>query len=85
MRIFFERHALIQMENRSISREQVEETLLNPDRICFSIDDRKIAQKLYKRERFKFLLRIIYIVEDSDLTVLSAYWTTRIEKYSVKK
>ncbi|MDD5163053.1 MAG: DUF4258 domain-containing protein [Candidatus ainarchaeum sp.] len=85
MRIKFEAHAENQIKERLLDKKQVEETLLNPDNIVDSKNNRKIAQKVFQAKGFKFLLRVIYVIENSDFVVLSAYKTTRIEKYVVKE
>lgn len=85
MQVKFESHAESQIKERLLDKKQIEETLLNPDNVVDATKSRKVAQKLFKIGRFKFLLRVIYIIENSDFIVISAYRTTRIEKYKVKK
>jgi len=85
MQIKFESHAENQVKERLLDKKQIEETLLNPDSVLDGKRDRKIAQKAFKIGRFKFLLRVIYVIENSDFVVISAYRTTRLEKYKVKK
>lgn len=85
MRIKFETHAENQVKERLLDKKQIEETLRNPVQLLDSNKGRKIAQKVFKIGKFKFLLRVIYVVENSDFVVISAYRTTRIEKYWVKK
>ena len=85
MKIKFESHAENQIKERLLDKKQIEEALLNPDDLLDAKKSRKIAQKLFKIGRFKFLLRVIYVIENPDFVVISAYRTTRIEKYQVKK
>lgn len=85
MRIRFESHAENQVKERALSRAQIEETLVNPDQLIDSRKGRKIAQKVFKIGTFKFLLRAIYVIEGPDFVVISAYRTTKIEKYWVNK
>ncbi len=70
---------------RGLSKVQIEETLANPSQLIYSRKGRKIAQKVFGIGTFKFLLRVIYVVEGSDFVVISAYRTTKIEKYWVKE
>lgn len=84
MDIRFETHAENQIKERKLNKSQIEETLVNPDQLLNSKKNRKIAQKIFKIGRLKFLLRVICTVENSDFVVISAYRTTRIEKYLVK-
>ncbi|HLD58059.1 MAG TPA: DUF4258 domain-containing protein [archaeon] len=85
MKIKFEAHAENQIKERLLDKKQIEETLLNPGLIVDSKKNRKIAQKVFQAKGFKFLLRVIYVIENSDFVVISAYRTTRIEKYWVKE
>jgi len=85
VKIKFESHAENQIKERLLDKKQIEEALLNPDDLLDAKKSRKIAQKLFKIGRFKFLLRVIYVIENPDFVVISAYRTTRIEKYQVKK
>jgi len=85
LQIKFESHALNQITERALDKKLIEETLLNPEQLLDARKNRKIAQKIFKIGRFKFLLRVIYVIENSDFVVISAYRTTRIEKYWVKK
>ena len=85
MHIKFESHAENQIKERRLGKKQIEETLLNPDNVLDAKKNRKIAQKVFKTGSFKFLLRVIYVIENSDFVVISAYRTTRIEKYKVRK
>ena len=85
MEIIFENHAESQIKERNLDESKIEETLLNPDQVITSKKNRKIAQKIFRTGRIKFLMRVIYVIENSDFIVISAYRTTRIEKYWVKK
>jgi len=85
MKIKFGAHAENQIKERLLDQKQIEETLLNPDQIIASKKNRKIAQKVFQSTGFKFLLRVIYVIETAEFVVISAYKTTKIEKYQVKK
>ncbi|MFH1224397.1 MAG: DUF4258 domain-containing protein [Candidatus Diapherotrites archaeon] len=85
MGIRYELHAEEQIRERGLDREIIEQTLLAPEQILDSKKNRKIAQKIFTIGRFKFLVRVIYVVENSDFVVISAYRTTRVWKYGVKE
>jgi len=85
MNIIFESHAENQIKERRLNKNQIEETILNPDQLLTTRKNRKIAQKIFKTGRLKFLMRAIYVIENSDFVVISAYRTTNIEKYWVKE
>lgn len=85
LEIIFESHAESQIKERNLSKLDVEEAILNPDQIIASKKNRTIAQKVFSTGRLKFMIRAIYVVEDSKFVVISAYKTTNIEKYWVKE
>jgi hypothetical protein len=85
LRIRFESHAENQIKERQLDKKQIEETLLDPDQLLDAKKNRKIAQKIFKIGSFKFLVRVIYVIENLDFVVISAYRTTKIENYLVKK
>ncbi|MFH1696414.1 MAG: DUF4258 domain-containing protein [Candidatus Diapherotrites archaeon] len=84
MRIRYEKHAEEQLRERGLDKELIEQTLLAPEQILDSRKNRKIAQKLFIIGRFKFLVRVIYVIESGGFVVISAYRTTRIWKYEIK-
>jgi len=79
--IQFSNHAEIQMNERNIDKAMVLETLKNPLKIVPSKKYRKIAQKIFKIEDKDFLLRVIYEDYNSIIMVITAYFTTKIEKF----
>ena len=75
--ITFIQHALDRLKERGISEELVIEVIRNPDNVDSEIEGRKIAQKLIKGK----LLRIIYDDEEGSIVVISAYSTSKVQKY----
>ena len=63
----------------------MEKTLKNPQQTAEGRKNRKIAQSIVEENGFKFLFRVIFIEENTTIKVLTAYRTTKIEKYWVKK
>ena len=76
--IIFVQHALDRMKERGITVEQVKTALK-----CNGINDnrnekRKIAQRLIEGR----LLRVVYEEESGEIIVVSAYCTSRVNKYT---
>lgn len=75
--IIFIQHALERLEERGISTKMVEEVIRDPDDADCGDKGRKIAQKLIDKK----LLRVIYDEEEYKIVVISAYATSKVEKY----
>ena len=78
MPIKFTRHSLQQMQNRGIKKEEVLETLNNPEKLGKNSGNNLIAQKSFGEK----LLRVFYRVEDEDKIIITAYKTSKLEKYT---
>lgn len=76
-KVIFVQHALDRMKERSITEKQVRSTLNHPDIIDCRNEKRKIAQRLIEGRP----LRVIYEEEDDAIIVVSAYCTSRVNKY----
>jgi len=68
-------HAIERMRQRGISREEVEACLDDPDRI---IEDEKY--KYAKKLNDKALI-VVYRIEADAITVITAYYTSKLYKY----
>lgn len=75
--IIFIQHASDRLKERGISPEAIEETIRNPDYLDFGDEKRRVAQKLMSGK----LLRVIYEDEKDAIVIISAYSTSKIEKY----
>jgi len=75
--IIFIQNAVDRLKERGISPEAVEETIGNPDYLDFGDEKRRVAQKLIGGK----LLRVIYEDEKDAIVVISAYSTSKIQKY----
>ncbi len=82
MIVNFTQHALARMSERSISREEVLQTLANPLRVVAAQGDRLEAQGWLSRLPQKLLLRVIY-EDDTVLSVITVMATSKFEKYGV--
>jgi Domain of unknown function (DUF4258) len=66
-------HILLQLKERDISKELIEDALKNPDSKTFGIGSRIIYQKLASG-------KLLRIVTEGDL-LITAYITDKISKY----
>ncbi|WP_457754600.1 DUF4258 domain-containing protein [Thermococcus sp.] len=75
--VVFIPHALERMNERGISKELVVETLTNPDKVGEGYLGRKVAQKNMDGK----LIRVIYEEHEDKIIVITAYITSKIDKY----
>jgi hypothetical protein len=80
-RIEYSSHAEEQLRERKIKKTMVKETLLRPQQLCQSRNDRKIAQKVYNIAGQEFLHRVVFVEHKDFIEVITTYLTTKIEKY----
>jgi len=81
MEIKFSSHALFQMQERKISKEEVEKIIKNPDKVIRKSKYRYIAQGKIKFNEETFLLRVIYDKIDEEKEIVTVYRTSKLEKY----
>jgi hypothetical protein len=81
MKIYYTKHAREILEERKIDKEIVDKLLRNPQQIINTKGDIEIAQGIFKRFGKDFLLRVVYKREGETIKVITAYWTSKIEKY----
>ena len=77
MRVAFIPHALDRMKKRGITEKMVLETLKDPEKLEEGYKGRKIAQKMFNDK----LLRLIYEEKENELEVITAYLTSKVDKY----
>jgi len=77
MSIKFTKHALERMKIRSITKEEIIDTINNPDKKTNDSFGNIIVQKVEK----KFLLRVFYYIEENSKIVITAYKTSKLTKY----
>jgi len=85
MKTEYTAHAEKQIKEREMSKGLIERILQKPQQTVKGKKNRKITQNIIKIGGFKFLFRVIFIEENNTIKVLTAYKTTNIEKYWVKK
>ncbi len=77
MKVTFIPHALDRMKKRGITEKMVLETLKDPEKVVEGYGGRKIAQKMLDDK----LLRVIYEEKEDKLEVITAYLTSKVDKY----
>ncbi|MCR4405263.1 MAG: hypothetical protein NUW06_08350 [Candidatus Acetothermia bacterium] len=60
-----------------ITREEIEDLVMNPEQIVPGDRDALIAQN----RRSRGLLRVPFIEGEGERKILPAYWTSRVERY----
>ena len=77
MSIKFTKHALERMKIRAITKEEIIDAINNPEKEVNDSFGNVIAHKIKK----KYLLRVFYYIEEDSKIVITAYKTTKIDKY----
>ena len=82
MKIQFLPHALERMKARGISQDEVEKALAKPDE-SFENDIGPVVHKVLidQSTSKRYLLRVFYQESATGIEVVSAYKTSKIEKY----
>ena len=81
MKIHYTKHAEATLEEREISNETVEELIKNPQQVIKGKAEKQIAQGIMKRANQELLLRVVYVEIEGTTKVITAYWTSKIDKY----
>lgn len=69
------------IEQRGIPYKWIEQTIKNPEKIAIGYGGREVRQRVYMVENRPKLLRIVVEKEDDKIVVVTAYLTSKIEKY----
>ena len=81
MKIFWTRHAEERQKEwekkRDITRQEVENLLINPGQVVKGDLDILVAQGKIRDG----LLRVPFVKTESSLRIITVYWTSRVEKY----
>ena len=78
MLIKFTKHALERMRARGITKEEIINAITNPDKEINDSYGNIIAHKIKK----KYFLRVFYRIEEDSKVVITAYKTSKIDKYA---
>ena len=79
--VILSRHADNQLKERKISSKKVIEAVKNPTKVFLQSNNRYKAVKSMRRRNKKYLLVVIYDATDSDKEVVTAFITSKINKY----
>lgn len=82
MKIQYSEHARERIRSRNLTTDQIKEGIKNPDE-KFQIEIGNVVHKVLKDDesREEYLLRIFYKEEEGRILIISAYKTSKIEKY----
>lgn len=75
------KHALEQLELRSLTIDMVETVLRNPDRITNEEDNQRVYQAIIQRGERDYLLRVFVNSDKTPNLVKTVYLTSKISKY----
>ncbi len=84
LKVRFTEHLFEQVKRRKISVELLEKVVTNPDQKFVDKDDgeRKICQsKIVDKNKRQKLLRVIIEETEKEIVVITAYITSKVEKY----
>lgn len=81
MKIVFSEHAKNQILERNILEGEIISTITNPDKIIKQTQGKFQVVKLIKKTGKKYLIVIIYHQANSTKKVITAFLTTKINKY----
>lgn len=87
MDFVFSKHAEEQMRRRGIKREDIEMVVLQPDQILPDDENKDVVifQSLIKDDTQMFLLRVFVNITKLPNVIVTAYKTTKIQKYYESK
>ena len=74
-------HAAFEMKRRGISLRQVQNVLRNPGQRLTIRKGRDVLQSQISEGRRRFLIRVFIDVDHSPAEVVTAYRTSKIDKY----
>ena len=87
MKAVFSEHALFEMKRREIEKESVKEVVERPQQEIPSRNNKIILQSKYlnSQQNKEMLLRVIGRRTGGEFFIITAYKTSRIEKYWQKE
>ena len=76
-------HARFQMKRRGITEDQVAKVLAAPEQVEVIRSGRVMYHTRFKRNENEavYLLRVVVDVDRDPAEVVTAYWTSKVEKY----
>jgi hypothetical protein len=80
-RVRFASYALEQIRERGLARAAIQGAITNPDQVLPGKRTRLIAQKRMREDDREYLLRVVYEEGAGQITVVTAYKTSKVDKY----
>ena len=81
MKICFTTHAEKQLNERNISKEAVHKTVLSPGQVIPQEEGILLFQSVYYEDNKKYLLRVAVKLQDDTWLIVTAYRTSKVQKY----
>ena len=77
------RHALANLTDRGINREEAERALIEPEFVASAGPNRRVAMRRYTDEDLRQQMLLLIVVEDTpaEEVVITAYKTSNIRRY----
>ena len=66
----YTKHARIRIEQRKLSKKQIENTVINPDKTLPGFKGRTLVQKSFGSN----IIEVVYKREQNNFIILTAYW-----------
>jgi len=74
--VTYTKHCKIRIKQRNLKKSYIEQTVLKPDKTIDSFGKRKLAQK----KLFDKTLEVVFIQENNDFIIITAYWLTEVKE-----
>lgn len=81
MDVQYSQHALVRMQARGITKDDVQLVLEHPDLFDDQSEENRVYSKLVKDETKHYLYRVFVNIGCTPMTVITAYKTSKIRKY----
>lgn len=78
MKIIFSNHAEIKIEQRKLSKELMNKTIVMPDFIVPSHGNRERAYKKFGKN----YLKVVFVREKETIVIVTAHWVAKLKKQS---
>ncbi len=84
MKYIYSKHAAEQISKRNISKEKIAVVISKPDNILTHDSCLKVYQKVFEEKENRYLYRVFVNICKKPSLIITAYKTSKIEKYEDK-
>ena len=70
MSFIYTKHSKVRIKQRNLKSQQIEETIIEPDKVTSSFKGRLITQKNFSGET----LEVIFKKQGNNVIIITAYW-----------